>query len=245
MTRFYLSSLCLALLLLSPHTAGATPYANRHQAGNMPPQKITRHIPTESEEVTSSFSSKIKALIAEYNAKDNESYIIDSDSILGHAVATPEQCVRYLLENNPRPDISVSPSQLVDYYYEEGNREGVRPDVAFAQAIVETGFFRYGGTVSPAQNNYCGLGTTSAVVKGAHFSSSLLGVRAHIQHLLAYASTRSPREAIVDPRYHLVRNAYGTRYLRTWQDLNGKWAVPGRTYGQNILRVYEGILNTK
>ena len=44
-----------------------------------------------------------------------------------------------------------------------------------------------GGTVTPDQNNYCGLGTTSAYVKGAYFPSSQLGVRAHIQHLLAYA----------------------------------------------------------
>ena len=58
--------------------------------------------------------------------------------------------------------------------------------MAFAQALNETGYFRYGGTVTPDQNNYCGLGTTNAVVKGAHFASARMGVRAHIQHLLAY-----------------------------------------------------------
>ena len=54
------------------------------------------------------------------------------NSIIGTPLASQEQCVRYLLSNNPNPDITVSPQQLVSYYYEEGEREGIRPDVAFA-----------------------------------------------------------------------------------------------------------------
>ena len=165
-----------------------------------------------------------------------------ADAILGAAMATEKQCVDYLLMNNPHPNISVSPEALVSYYYREGAREGVRPDVAFAQALKETGFFRYGGTVTPDQNNYCGLGTTSATVKGAYFASSELGVRAHIQHLLAYASTRRPVLPVVDPRYDLVRSAYGARTLGTWADLNGRWAVPGHSYGQSIMQLFRDIL---
>ena len=165
------------------------------------------------------------------------------DAILGTPLASPEQCVRYLLSQNPAPAISVSPEELVSYYFEEGRREGIRPDVAFAQAMKETGFFRYGGTVTADQNNYCGLGTTSAVVKGAYFPSSQLGVRAHIQHLLAYASTRKPAEPVVDPRYELVRGTYGTNTLNRWEDLNGRWAVPGNSYGQSILSMVRAILS--
>lgn len=131
-------------------------------------------------------------------------------AIIGTPLASQEQCVSYLLSVNPHPAISVSPRELVAYYYEEGAREGIRPDVAFAQALKETGFFRYGGTVTPDQNNYCGLGTTSTEIKGAYFATSQIGVRAHIQHLLAYASTRRPVRPVVDPRYNLVRNVYGT-----------------------------------
>ena len=164
------------------------------------------------------------------------------DSIMGTPLASQEQCVKYLLSVNPRPDISVSPQELVSYYYEEGAREGIRPDVAFAQALKETGFFRYGGTVTADQNNYCGLGTTSTEVKGAYFPSSQLGVRAHIQHLLAYASTRKPVEPVVDPRYQLVRSSYGKRTLGRWEDLNGRWAVPGHSYGQSILSMFKDML---
>ena len=163
-------------------------------------------------------------------------------AIIGTPLASQEQCVSYLLSVNPHPAISVSPRELVAYYYEEGAREGIRPDVAFAQALKETGFFRYGGTVTPDQNNYCGLGTTSTEIKGAYFATSQIGVRAHIQHLLAYASTRRPARPVVDPRYNLVRNVYGTITLGNWQDLNGRWAVPGDSYGQSILSMFRAIL---
>lgn len=165
-------------------------------------------------------------------------------AIMGGPVATREQCVRYLLKNNPNPLLNTSPEKLVDYYYEEASREGIRPDIAFAQALKETGYFSYGGTVIPDQNNYCGLGTTSATVKGAFFDSPQLGVRAHIQHLLAYASTKNPTTPVVDPRYELVRSRYGDDTLQEWQDLNGRWAVPGVGYGQSILDYYHAILES-
>lgn len=169
----------------------------------------------------------------------------DDNMIMGGAVATQEQCVRYLLKHNPNPKLNVSPQELVAYYYEEGYRTGIRPDIAFAQALKETGYFRYGGTVVPAQNNYCGLGTTSATVQGAYFATPRMGVKAHIQHLLAYASVEPPQDNIVDPRYNLVRQSYGSNTLTQWKDLNGRWAVPGVGYGQSILEdYYQGILNS-
>ena len=201
------------------------------------------------------FRARIDALMHEANAMEREEQrnpeplfsvprtLSEYDTaIIGTPLASQEQCVNYLLSVNPHPAISVTPYELVSYYYEEGAREGIRPDVAFAQALKETGFFRYGGTVTPDQNNYCGLGTTSATVKGAYFANSRIGVRAHIQHLLAYASTRQPIQPVVDPRYDLVRNVYGTNTLGNWQDLNGRWAVPGDSYGQSILSMFRAIL---
>ena len=164
------------------------------------------------------------------------------DSIMGTPIASQKQCVKYLLNNNPNPNLGVSAEEIVAYYYEEGQREGIRPDLAFAQALKETEFFRYGGDVVPEQNNYCGLGTTGGGVRGLYFSSPQIGVRAHIQHLLAYTSTRMPTTAIVDPRYQIVRARYGTNILSKWYDLNGRWAVPGYHYGQDILKMLQDIL---
>lgn len=163
-------------------------------------------------------------------------------TIFGPPLATKEQCVTYLRHRNPYPLITVTPDQLVDYYYEEAAREGIRPDVAFAQALHETGNFGYGGDVVPLQNNYCGLGTTGGGVKGAWFESAQIGIRAQIQHLLAYATTRPPSLVIVDPRYELVKNSERFGQSVTWTDLNGKWAVPGKTYGQKILIIHAKIV---
>ncbi len=167
---------------------------------------------------------------------------LDNGDILGGPMATEAQCVNYLLKINPSPNISVTPEELVSYYYEEATKEGVRPDVAFAQALHETGNFSYGGTVTPDQNNYCGLGTTSEYVQGGYFPSAQIGVRAHIQHLLAYATTRIPSSDIVDPRYTMVRDIYGAMTLPHWLDLNGRWAVPGTYYGQHIMAIFQQIL---
>lgn len=166
-------------------------------------------------------------------------------SIAGPPLATKEQCVQHLLSRNPMPLLTVTPQELVDIFYEEGLREGIRPDVAFAQSLHETGYFRYGGDVIPIQNNYSGLGTTGNGVKGAWFPSAEFGVRAQIQHLLAYSDTRPPRFPIVDPRYDLVKKSKNFGTSVTWTDLNGKWAVPGKTYGQMILKIHERILSEK
>jgi hypothetical protein len=160
-------------------------------------------------------------------------------SIMGDAAATEEQMLAYLLRRNAQPKLTGTPAQLVHAYYEEAEREGIRPDVALAQAFKETGFFAYGGDVSWEQNNFCGLGATGNGAKGLSFPDIRTGVRAHIQHLLAYASKELPTVPIVDPRYSHIRtnrpDVYG--HLTRWTDLNGVWAVPGKNYGQEILLI--------
>ena len=167
------------------------------------------------------------------------------ERIMGTAMATEAQCVNFLLRNNPLPKISVSPEELVAAYYEEASKEGVRPDVAFAQAIHETGFFNYGGTVTPDQNNYCGLGTTSSTVKGHYFPTAQMGARAHIQHILAYTTDRLPKEELVDPRYYIAKNAYGNLGIDTWNGFNGRWAVPGVGYGEKVMSIFRKIMEEK
>ena len=158
-------------------------------------------------------------------------------TIAGEATATEEQMLAYLLRRNPNPKLTGTPEELVHAYYEEAEHEGIRADVALAQAFKETGCFAYGGDVDWKQNNFCGLGATGGGVKGLSFPDMRTGARAHIQHLLAYSRKERPTNPIVDPRYDLIRtnrpDIYGR--LRRWTDLNGVWAVPGRNYGQEIL----------
>ena len=161
-------------------------------------------------------------------------------TIAGEAAATEEQMLAYLLRRNPQPKLACSVEEIVRLYYEEAGAEGVRADIALCQALKETGFFAYGGDVLPAQNNYCGLGATGNKAKGAYFATPQEGVRAHIQHLMAYATTERPHAPLVDPRYDLVRlyrtDIYGK--IKHWTGLNGVWAVPGTSYGQDILLLH-------
>jgi hypothetical protein len=157
--------------------------------------------------------------------------------ILGPSVLTADQLVAFLLKHNLAPKINCSALELARLFIAEGNIEGVRGDAAFCQSIHETGYFCFGGQVLPEQNNYAGIGAVngSPVGKGAWFPSPEIGVRAQIQHLKAYASKEPLKQTCVDPRFKLVTR--GT--APAWEDLNGRWAVPGPTYGQSILKLYD------
>lgn len=159
--------------------------------------------------------------------------------IMGNAEATKEEMLALLLKRNKEPKLTCSPQELIELYYAEGEREGIRPDIALSQAFKETGYFKFGGDVLPEQNNYCGLGAVGGGKKGARFETPQLGVRAHIQHILVYASKEPPKTPIVDPRYELVKinrtDIFGN--VPNWTGLNGKWAVPGTRYGEDILKI--------
>ncbi|MDO5037363.1 MAG: stalk domain-containing protein [Tissierellia bacterium] len=159
-------------------------------------------------------------------------------AIMGEPQATAQQMANFLLSKNPNPKINCSAYELASHYLEEGRKEGIRGDLAFAQAIKETGYFRYGGDVVPEQNNYAGIGTTGGGVAGAYFESPQMGVRAQIQHLKAYASTEGLSQDQIDPRYHLVSKGCAP----SLEDLNGKWAVPGHGYGESILTIFNSIM---
>jgi len=161
-------------------------------------------------------------------------------TILGNAEASQEQMVTFIKKRNATPKLNCSVEEIVDYYYKEAAIEGIRPDVALCQALKETGFFAYGGDVSPKQNNFCGLGATGHHEPGYSFNTPQLGVRAHIQHLIAYTKYKPPVQALVDPRYqHVVKNRPDLHgKVLTWTKLNGAWAVPGKNYGQEILMLW-------
>ncbi|TYS17947.1 sporulation protein [Rossellomorea vietnamensis] len=156
-------------------------------------------------------------------------------TISGDTLLTPHQLDAYVRSVNPE-----APS-LGQYYEAYGKRYGMRGDAAFAQAILETDYFRFTGLVKKEQNNYAGIGATGPGNPGAVFSTPEIGVHAHIQHLYAYASTDSIPAGLqqVDPRFNLVTRGIS----EYWTSLNGRWAVPGTSYGQDILGVYRRMIN--
>jgi hypothetical protein len=94
---------------------------------------------------------------------------------------------------------------------------------------LETGFLRYGGLVISEMNNFCGLGAIGPGQPGEWFPTVELGVRAHIQHLKAYASDQPLEGELVDPRFPLVRRGSSPAV----QGLAGSWAAD-KLYAEKI-----------
>jgi hypothetical protein len=153
--------------------------------------------------------------------------------ILGAGQVAPEALSHFLLSVNPGAGENFS-TELANFYTEEADIEGVNHDVAFAQMCLETGFLRYGNLVTADMNNFCGLGAIGEEQRGERFAEPRIGVRAHIQHLKAYATEEPPRQELVDPRYRWVR--YGS--APTIYGLAGTWAAD-REYAEKIKSILE------
>lgn len=154
-------------------------------------------------------------------------------AIMGIETITLEQGRQFLMKHNLyAPDI-------VPLYKNQGELLGIRWGYAVAQMIKETGYLKFSGDVKAEQNNFAGIGAVGGGVPGASFSTREEGVLAHLEHLFAYASIDPLPLGIakVDPRFDLVKRGS----CPNWEDLNGNWAVPGQTYGEDVVKIYENI----
>ena len=89
-------------------------------------------------------------------------------------------------------------------YIDEATAEGIKPEVAFAQSMLETGWLTFRGDVSIRQHNFAGLGAVGGGARGCSFSTVHKGIRAQVQHLKAYANKKKLRKKCVDKRFGYV-----------------------------------------
>lgn len=171
----------------------------------------------------------------------DSSYSFQSNSdppvlIMGSGTMSQGELASFFLESNPDAD-ELKVTRLATLYIEEAAFEGINSDVAFIQMCLETGFLRFGGLVAEDQNNFCGLGATGPGYPGLFFPDERTGVRAHIQHLKAYASEDPLVGDLVDPRYHLVapKGKAPTIY-----GLAGTWAADDQ-YGIKLAELLERL----
>jgi hypothetical protein len=130
---------------------------------------------------------------------------------------------------NPAVDLATALNYSL-LYDEEGTFEGVNPDLAFAQMLLETSFLKFGGQVRSGQNNFAGLGALDGGDKGLVFASPRLGIRAQIQHLKYYATTLPLNGEPINPRLGYVKRASA---VNAWQ-LGGTWATDP-DYGNKLV----------
>lgn len=156
--------------------------------------------------------------------------------IMSEGALEESTLISFIFKNNPSLSLEYI-KKIVSTYIEESRKEGVNHDIAISQMLLETGFLGYKGQVSSHQNNFGGLGALDSGEMGAFFSSLEEGVRAHIQHLKAYASTKGLKENLVDPRFQLVKRGSA----RTFYELTGKWATD-KVYHHKINNILTKIL---
>jgi hypothetical protein len=154
------------------------------------------------------------------------------------------------------PGISVH--DLAQLFLWEGASENVRGDIAFAQSIVETGYFGFvGSIVSPSNWNFAGMGACDTCSSGRQFPSPQIGVRAQIQDLRNYAdpnsraaNLRNPPvpEWYAFPSLNPVTAAYNfDHFFRkglapTWNQMGNGNHATSPTYGTAVISVYQSML---
>ena len=186
-------------------------------------------------------SVEFRGIMADFGFYVNDASV----PVMGKVNTTVSQMAAYYRANASYPAFyrnSDAPT-IEDFcriYIEECEAEGVRADVAFTQAMKETGFLRYGGAVKIDQYNFAGIGATDDGGTPASFETVRLGVRAQVQHLKAYASSEPLNNECVDPRFGLVRRRTATyvEWLGIQENPSGKGWASAKNYGYSIIYDY-------
>lgn len=169
----------------------------------------------------------------------------DRTSILGAPLVTKEDLQRDFNNRvgSAYPAVyaekgAATGTDFVNQLWQAAIDEGVRPELLYAQVMIETGNLRFGGDVLPEQCNFGGMGATGDGKRGLSFDTVLKGLRAQALHLRAYAGyeplTVDPSEAQkVDPRYGAWILARKANIIRK---LAGTWAMD-KNYAVKLVRV--------
>ena len=152
-----------------------------------------------------------------------------SPTILGPPVLTGSELAGWFASTGHKANITVPMSELAADYAAEGKATGVRDDLAFAQSIVETGYFSFPsyGQLTPADNNFAGIGACDSCSHGWRFPNAKTGVGAQLELLEAYATPKPIPTPLIGPV-----GVGGC--CATWTSLAGTWAS-SPTYGIAIL----------
>lgn len=159
-------------------------------------------------------------------------------SILGGESLTALDIAAWWTRTSPGPDpsgtLGVDAETLAQDYLSAGADNGVRGDLAFAQAILETGAF----TSSDARTrfNFAGIAHPDGATVGEAFSTVDQGVEAHVQ--LLREATGAP---LGDLEPHVAPAWAGPR-VATFGELTGTWAS-APDYWTAVDRIWTSMLH--
>lgn len=129
--------------------------------------------------------------------------------------------------------------EFCEIVYSDSVVEGVRPEVVFGQAMMETGYLRFGGDVKISQYNFAGLEATGGI-DGNSFADVRTGIRAQVQYLKAYASRQDLIQECVDTRFQYVRRGVSpyVQWLGIKENPAGAGWAAAADYGYTIMNNY-------
>ncbi|MBM3673552.1 MAG: hypothetical protein FJW88_01165 [Actinobacteria bacterium] len=179
-------------------------------------------------------------------------------SVQGPSTLTPQQIARWFASTGKTAAVPMSVEALASLYVWEGASENVRGDIAFAQSVVETGYFGFvGSIVRPENYNYAGMGACDSCSGGRQFPSPQIGIRAQIQHLKNYADLTSRASGLANPPVPqwyaptsldpvVAARNFDTFFAKgrapTWAHMgNGNWAT-STSYATTVLSIYNKML---
>jgi hypothetical protein len=159
-----------------------------------------------------------------------------SPTILGPSVLTGAELAAWFATTGRKANTTVSIQKLAADYQAAGKTTGVRYDLAFAQSLIETGFFSFPsyGQLTSKDNNFAGIGACDSCAHGWSFPNAQTGVGAQLELLEAYASPKKIATPLVGPV-----GVGGC--CPTWIALAGKWAS-SLVYGVSIMTIYNQML---
>jgi N-acetylmuramoyl-L-alanine amidase/Mannosyl-glycoprotein endo-beta-N-acetylglucosaminidase len=160
------------------------------------------------------------------------------DLISKPGTASEAELMQFVAAQNPTA-LSNYPTIARDYIEESKAEKFINHDIAFCQMCLETDFLRFPGPIKSPQNNFAGLGAVGGSSASASFDRQLIGVRAHIQHLKAYANTEPLLLDVVDPRFRFITRGIAPLISL----LSGRWSADSQ-YGDKVMalltRLYGG-----
>ena len=161
------------------------------------------------------------------------------DEILGRARYSQARVARYARSKGSTQYIM----RTIPIYYDLAPRRNIAPDVLIAQAMVETGYGRYGGDSRPWN--------MAGIKKGGNVGdaprdferppTAYAGVRMHVNHMAAYTGKKpigKPHARFYDARAAQQNRGY---WLRRISQLGGGIWATDTTYDTKIRRILNGI----
>ena len=240
----YMEAGLAVLIVLTLGLAGATGVLSPRAA-----EREQNEAAAENDSTKASQENENKTSASNPDTEETQEAIADGQyPIMGSSDVTVQEMVDYFNasgEAYPAEELSEGGADSIEtfcqMYYDEATAEGVRPEVAFAQTMKETGFLQYGGDASIEQFNFAGLGTTGNGVPGNSYPDVQTGIRAQIQHLKAYATSDSLNQECVDDRYEYVKkgSAPYVQWLGQQENPEGLGWATGDNYGYDIVGMIE------